>query len=256
MVFSSNCKFNRTCKNKDGDQCNKLCYPFVVLHGSQGNAGFWKSTNIPSKYDDCLIENLPIEVDNPNPYKVVEKYVGNINHYVNEKHIGLFLFSIPDAENRFGTGTGKTTTAVTILNEYVIDQVKRHMKGLINLEKNPALFVKASEFQNKYNEQFRGSFELQQQASVIYYRFKDRMKHVDLLVIDDVAVRDTTEAFKNELFEIIDHRSSEDKTTIFTSNLPIEKVAEVLGDRIASRIDGMCYMLGLKGKDHRKDWRL
>lgn len=255
-MFSSNCKFNRTCKQKDSEQCNSLCYPFVVLHGTSGRAGFWGSTNVPVKYKHCLIENLPIKEDNPKVDAVIRKYVSNISHYVLEKNVGLFLFSIPDANNRFGTGTGKTTTAITVLNEFVIEQVRRHMKGEINLTNNPALFVKASEFQNKYNEQFRGNYDSQQQASEVYYRFKQRMKQTDLLVIDDVAVRDTTEAFRNEFFEIIDHRSTEDKTTIFTSNLPIEKVAEVLGDRIASRIEGMCYMLGLKGQDHRKDWRL
>lgn len=255
-MFHEKCKFNRTCKNRGTAQCNEHCYPFVVLHGTSGKAGFWGATNVPTKYKDCLIENLPIGNDNPKVLAVIQKYVSDINMYVKEKNVGLFLFSIPDATNKFGTGTGKTTTAITVLNEFVIDQVKRHMKGEINLTKNPALFVKASEFQNKYNEQFRGSFENQQQASEVYYRFKQRMKQTDLLVIDDVAIRDTTEAFRNEFFEIIDHRSTEDRTTIFTSNLPIEKVAEVLGDRIASRIEGMCYMLGLKGSDHRKDWRL
>lgn len=255
-MFSNQCKFKRTCMNKDTDKCNKHCYPFVMLHGTGGNAGFWGALNVPNRYKECLIENLPIGEDNPNVLAVVNKYIGNIDHYVNEKNIGLFLFSIPDATNRFGTGTGKTTTAITVLNEFVIDQVRRHVRGEKGLTKNPALFVKASEFQNIYNGQFRGNYDLQQATSDTYYRFKKRMKDVDLLVIDDIAVRDTTDAFKNELFEIIDHRSTYDKTTIFTSNLPIEKVAEVLGDRIASRIEGMCYMLGLKGKDHRKDWRL
>lgn len=255
-MFSNQCKFSRTCKQKDGDDCNALCYPFVVLHGSKGDSGFYGATNVPTKYKECLVDSLPIEKDNPNVYAVIQKYVGNITHYVLEKNIGLFLFSIPDATNKFGTGTGKTTVATTIINEFVISQVRRHMRGEIDLKGNPALFIKASEFQNIYNGQFRGAYDLQQATSDTYYRFKKRMKDVDLLVIDDVAVRDSTEAFKNELFEIIDHRATYDKTTIFTSNLPIEKVAEILGDRIASRIEGMCYMLGLKGKDHRKDWRL
>lgn len=255
-MFSDKCKFSRTCKNKDTDKCNKMCFPFVVLHGSSGDGGFWSSTNVPSRHRSCLIENLPIKSDNPNAYKVVEKYVSDINHYVKDKNLGLFLFSIPDNDNKFGTGTGKTTTAITILNEFVIDQVRRHVRGELSLEKNPSLFIKSSEFQNKYNEQFRGSADLQKEASNRYYTLKKQMKDVDLLVVDDVAVRDTTEAFKNELFEIIDHRATEGKTMIFTSNYPLEKVSDFLGDRIASRIDGACYSVGFKGKDHRKDWKL
>ena len=73
--------------NKDTDKCNKHCYPFVMLHGTGGNAGFWGALNVPNRYKECLIENLPIGGDNPNVLAVVNKYIGNIDHYVNEKNI-------------------------------------------------------------------------------------------------------------------------------------------------------------------------
>lgn len=250
-MFSKNCMFNRTCKNKDTEKCSKHCFPFVVLHG-EGEGGFWRTTGVPTKYKHCLIGNLPIQKDNAKAYEVVVKYVASIEQYVNEKGVGLFLFSVPSKENPFGTGTGKSTTAVTILNEYVLHEVRKHLKGEYELRNNPAIFIKASEFQNKYNAQFRGSYENQQKASDDFYKFKERMKNISLLVIDDIAIRDTTEAFKNELFEIIDHRATEGATTIYTSNYPLERVAEFLGERITSRIDGMCFKLGFQGSDHRK----
>lgn len=251
-MFSNNCMFNRTCKNKDSEKCNKYCFPFVMLHGQDGESGFWRTTGVSKKYKGCLIDNLPIKEANPKAYEIAVKYISQIGSFVEEKGVGLFLFSIPNKENPFGTGTGKTTTAVTILNEYVLYAVRRHLKGECELKKNPAIFVKASEFQNKYNAQFRGSFELQQQASNEFYRYKERMKKIKLLVIDDIAVRDTTEAFKNELFEIIDYRATEGLATIFTSNYPLIKINEFLGERIASRIDGMCYQVGFQGTDNRK----
>lgn len=251
-MFSSQCMFNRTCKKKDSESCNKYCYPFVMLHGQDGKGGFWRTTGVPARYKNCTIQNLPIKGENPKIHEVIEKYLSNLNEYVNTKGVGLFLFSIPNKENPFGTGTGKSTTAITILNEYVLFSVKRHLKGEEELINNPALFVKASDLQNKYNAQFRGSFDNQQQASDGFYKLKDRMKAVKLLVIDDIAVRDTTEAFKNELYEIIDHRATEGLTTIYTSNYPLSKLNEFLGERITSRIDGMCYALGFKGTDHRK----
>lgn len=223
-----------------------------MLHGQKGDGGFWRTTGVPAKYKDCLKENLPIKADNPKVFETVLKYIEKIEKVVEEKGMGLFLFSIPTDSNTFGTGTGKTTTAITILNEYVINATKRHLKGEKVLKKNPALFVKASALQNKYNAQFRGSFELQQEASNAFYRFKERMKETTLLVIDDIAVRDTTEAFKNELFEVIDHRATEGLATIFTSNYPMKKVTDFLGERIASRIDGMALQIGFTGQDHRK----
>lgn len=251
-MFSNSCMFNRTCKKKDTAECNKLCFPFVVLHGSNGDGGFWRATGVPTKYKKCLMENLPIKEENLKTYNTIEKYLSKIDYYVEEKGVGLFLYSIPNKENLFGTGTGKTTSAITILNEYVLHAVKKHLKGETEIKGiNPALFVKASEFQNKYNSQFRGSQENQKEASDSFYRFKSRMKKVPLLVIDDIAVRDCTEAFKNELFEIIDYRATEGLATIYTSNFPLDKITEFLGERIASRIDGMTVKLGFTGKDFR-----
>lgn len=252
-MFSNNCMFNRTCKKKDTEQCGKLCFPFVVLHGSNGDGGFWRTTGVPIKYKKCLIENLPIKAENPRAYGTIEKYLSKIEYYVEERGVGLFLYSVPNKENLFGTGTGKTTSAITILNEYVLQAVKKHLRGESEIKGiNPALFVKASEFQNRYNSQFRGSQESQKEASELFYRLKGRMKKVSLLVIDDIAVRDCTEAFKNELFEIIDYRATEGFATIYTSNLQIEKISEFLGERIASRIDGMTVKIGFTGKDNRK----
>ena len=251
-MFSENCMFNRKCKNKDTERCSRYCYPFVMLHGQNGTSGFWTATGIPAKYRDCLIENLPIKEDNPKAYSIAEKYVANVSAYVEKKGVGLFLFSVPSRDNAFGTGTGKTTTAITLLNEYVLDSVKHHLQKKKELKHNPALFVKASEFQNKYNAQFRGSIDSQQQASDMFYRFKNRMKKVELLVVDDIAIRDTTEAFKNELFEIVDYRVTEGLATIYTSNHPLPVVKQLLGDRIASRIEGGCVQVAFTGKDHRR----
>lgn len=251
-MFSENCMFNRKCKNKDSERCSRYCYPFVMLHGQDGASGFWTASGIPAKYKECLIDNLPTKTDNPRAYTIAEKYVSNISAYVEERGMGLFLFSVPSKENTFGTGTGKTTTAITILNEYVLASVKLHLQKKKELKQNPALFIKASEFQNKYNAQFRGSVATQQQASDVFYKFKNRMKKVELLVVDDIAIRDTTEAFKNELFEIVDYRVTEGLATIYTSNHPLPVVKELLGDRIASRIEGDCFQVAFTGKDHRK----
>lgn len=248
------CFYSADCSKKADGGCLKYCYPYDLLHGPNGKGGALGLANIPKKYEGCVLANLPIETDNKKTYEVVSKYVSNVDAYVNEKALGLYLFSIPNEENRFGTGTGKTTTAITILNEYITDQIRRMVRKEKELNVDLGLFVKMSDFQNKFNEQFRGAF--QQEASAQYYAFKKRMKSVSLLVLDDIALRDTTESFRTELYEIIDHRTTEDLVTIYTSNLPLEKLTESLGERIVSRIDGNSYRLAFKGRDHRKDWRL
>ena len=255
-MVDKTCYFAQTCRKKSDGGCLKFCYPYDLLHGPNGSGGALALANVPKKYTGCLLENLPIAEDNPKTAEVVRKYIQNCDLYVNVKGLGLYLFSVPNEENKFGTGTGKTTTAITILNEYIVDQIRRMVRKEKELNADIGLFVKMSDFQNKFNEQFRGSHGLQQEASENYYHFKKRMKSVSLLVLDDIALRDTSESFRTELYEIIDHRTTEDLVTLYTSNLPLEKLTESLGERIVSRIDGSCYRLAFKGKDHRKDWRL
>lgn len=120
------------------------------------------------------------------------------------------------------------------------------------LEHNASMFVKASELQNRYNEQFRGSAEMQKGASDRFYTLKQRMKQVPLLVLDDIAIREITQAFENELYEVIDTRATNELATIFTSNLAIAELGAMIGERITSRIDGMTVKVAFQGKDFRR----
>lgn len=237
-----NCKYSRSCKKFNTKECTPLCYPYVFMHGTGGNGGLWITRNVPKKYSDCFKENLPIK--NEPSYKRILDYINKLPHLILNKNVGLYLYG--------GTGNGKTTTAIAILNEYTIARSKLHLKGELKITENPALFVKLSSFQNTYNAQFRGTQDMQVEASGSYYRFKERMKSVELLVIDDIAMRDSTEAFRQELYEIIDHRVTEDLTTIYTSNVTLNDLVEFLGERISSRIEGQAYPIKFEGKDQRR----
>lgn len=243
------CKLKDRCKR--GEKCGLPCYPYAVLYGSKGNGGYWNSKNTPKKYGDLTQKDLPIEGDNPSAYKLICKYIKGILNYVKEESTGLYLFSVPNSKNLLGTGTGKTTTACIILNEYLLARVVDILQKA-ELVDDIAFFVRLPEFQSRYNEQFRGSINSQKSASNSFYSTKKRMKQTELLVIDDIAIRDCTEAFKNEIYDIVDYRANEELTTIYTSNIPLNGLSEVFGERIASRIEGMTIPVGFTGADHRR----
>lgn len=248
-----NCKFKDKCNNYSNyEKCNNECFAYVVLHGVNGKSGYWGNSRIPEKYKECTVDNLPIGSDNPDAEKVIKRYCSDFDKFVLDKGMGLFLFSIPNAENRLGTGTGKTTSAITILNEYLIHRVQSFIKNDFDFKDNPVMFLKLSELQNTYNSQFRGGFKIQEEASIKYYTLLKRMKTVELLVLDDIGIRDLSEPFKNELYDVIDTRVTNGLSTIYTSNYPLSTLADLLGERIVSRIEGQCYSVGFKGEDHRK----
>lgn len=207
---------------------------------------------MPKKYESAYLHNLPIKEDNPIAHAWIERYLKNVLLNV-ENGVGLFFYSIPNKDNPFGTGTGKTTAATTILNHFLVERVIEHSRGGKRIEKQPAIFYKASEFQTLYNAQFRGTPAMQDAASQSFYRVKKLLSQAELLVFDDIGIRQKiTDAFENELTEVIDARDSEQLATIYTSNLPIEKLAETVGERIASRIRGTCEPIAFKGQDHRR----
>jgi DNA replication protein DnaC len=251
MALDNVCKLAYKCKQAGNETfCNNHCFAYKKLHGESGNGGVYRLADIPKKYQDSTIYNLPFKDENPLAYKVLKTYGDNIIQNVEEGK-GLYIFGIPNAENPKGTGTGKTTGAVALLNAYLVERTIQHIKKTRNIDDIPAMFLNVAKFQNMYNAQFRGTQDMKDEASRKYYTIRKRLLKVDFVIFDDIGIRDATEAFINEFYEIIDERAIEGLATIFTSNVPLETIKTTLDDRIASRIHGMTQQLPFKGKDNR-----
>lgn len=253
MTLEHQCLLARKGCSKAGNEdfCNTRCYPYKKMHGDTGTGGIWGLADVPKIYSQVMADKLPFQAENSKAHERITKYCSNIVEHV-DRGINLYLFSLSTTTNRKGTGTGKTTAACAILNEYVAARVIMHIKQERTIDDVPAMFVNVSKFQNAYNAQFRGSKDSQEQASERYYRFKERMMKVDLLVMDDIGVRDATETFMNEFYEIVDERVNEQKATIYTSNETIDTIAKRLDHRIASRIDSYTQVVEFTGDDMRK----
>lgn len=252
MTIYGDCMLSTTCRAAGNpEHCHQLCYGWRYFHGADGTKGIWGAAEIPKLYGRIRVDELPFQKENLGAYNAVKKYCNNIMRY-GEKGRGLYLYSIPNPDNPKGTGTGKTTAAVAILNEFLVARVAEHIRNVRRVDDIPGLFVNISKYQNLYNGQFRGIKSQQEEASRKFYERKEYLITVDLLVLDDIGVRGATEAFMNEVYEVIDERASEQRATIFTSNVPLGAIAASLDDRIASRIEGMVFPVPFEGRDHRK----
>jgi DNA replication protein DnaC len=136
---------------------------------------------------------------------------------------GLFLHGPP--------GTGKTHLAVALLK-----QVKRTRGDRFTTVASLLL-----ELRNSFREGAEKS-----EMEII-----DSFSGASLIVLDDLGAEKTSEFALQSLYIIIDKRYSEMRSTIITSNLTVDEIAEKVGDRIASRIAGMCRVIELKGRDRR-----
>lgn len=145
------------------------------------------------------------------------------------------LHFLSDARKTFmiygPVGTGKTHAAWAVANAVGLDNIKymNLVEALANL---------------------RRSFDLR--SGDMFLDFADTAQYGRYLLIDDLGVEKPTEWALETIYGLINHRYEHELPTIFTSNLSLGELSEHLGDRIASRISGMCdVVVKLEGEDKR-----
>jgi DNA replication protein DnaC len=68
-------------------------------------------------------------------------------------------------------------------------------------------------------------------ASNGYLKFRERLVRPDVLILDDLGMRKLTSQEAEDLRDVIEHRSY-GKSTIITTQLPVDHWGEVIGDEI------------------------
>jgi len=81
----------------------------------------------------------------------------------------------------------------------------------------------------------------------------DQLAAVDLLHIDDLGAEHRTEWVIEQLYSIVNARYQEERATLITSNLGPDELGAQLGERICSRLEGCCEVIGFYGADARRD---
>jgi len=80
----------------------------------------------------------------------------------------------------------------------------------------------------------------------------DQVAKCPLLLIDDIGAAKHSDWTEEITYRLINHRYQECTPTIFTSNVTPAELANVLGDRIASRLTEMCTRVVMPGQDRRR----
>lgn len=114
------------------------------------------------------------------------------------------------------TGTGKTHLALAIANVVLDTHYVVYSTAIKALRSVKATYSK-------------GSTQTEQDAINHFVR-------PDLLILDEVGVQYGSDAEHNILFEIINERYEAMKPTILISNLNLEELRELLGDRVIDRL--------------------
>jgi DNA replication protein DnaC len=132
-------------------------------------------------------------------------------------------------------GTGKTTIAVNICNEWKIKAPIAHIGAFDFFE----ILTAAKTFQEQRTAQ---------QEAILWNLQNSRY---DLLVIDDFATGRITEAAADVIEIMVRTWEKKGLTVIFTTNVNPDKIVEMFNEQLWSRICGMTAYVELTGNDWR-----
>ncbi|MDQ0154976.1 DNA replication protein [Robertmurraya andreesenii] len=224
------------------------------MTGKSGRAGL---ANVPADYRLTTTANSPARKEQAQAYRLIDAYVKTFERQFDDKAEqggkdthnrikSLYLFSE-------SPGTGKTTTASAVLNEWIVTHYVGSVKRGRQPLQLPAYFLDVNEWQTLFLGFNRGNIpqDIAEQYSRPYYTSMEKAKHAPFAVIDDIGVRGATDAFRGDLHTIINYRTANGLPTVYTSNLPIEDMAQVFDARLYDRMRDMCVPIEFEGGSKR-----
>ena len=167
---------------------------------------------IPRRYRAISFEHsdvIDMERRYPTQVRELRAFVRDIDANL-DKGRGLWLTG--------GYGTGKTSLAMIV------------SRAAIDAGRSVAIYS-CPHLLNMIRESIDG-------GGVI--GFLERVASADLLHIDDLGAEHRTEWVLEQLYTIINSRYEDERSAVITSNLERDELAEQLGERIVSRLEGMC----------------
>lgn len=243
------CILNTRCRLAGTSECTRFCPSYIVMHGINGTGGKVYMSDVPPAYRNITAATSPVREDQPEVYEIVDAYVETFSRIFEvdaEPVKSLYLFSR-------SPGTGKTTTAVAIMHEYLIRYYIECRKRGIPIQDRPVYFLSVNGWQSLYNEFNRSRVPeyIAELAAESYYQKMSAAKTVNFVVLDDIGVRDASDAFRADLHEIIDARITNELPTVYTSNIPLDELKYVYDERLADRIRDRCVDVHFEGTSKR-----
>ena len=215
---NSECWYADTCQ----EDCDR-CVTFIQLDWQMKNSGLPPAKQRPiqlfvTPHNECDREKY---IRLAEIRKNIVEYVGNGNN--------LYICGT-------NTGNGKTSWAIKMLHTYFHNRCEGNYENLLGLYVSTVdLLLKLKDFNNP-----------------LPAKYKQQLETVDLVIWDDIAVTGISQYDFTQLYSIINNRIFAGKSNIFTSNvIDFDKLSQVLGSRLASRIYNDSEKIELKGVDMR-----
>jgi DNA replication protein DnaC len=178
---------------------------------------------IPERYRDVAFDRAPVNQMERETVRHIRRFCDRIESNLDAGK-GFFFFGDP--------GTGKTTLAM------LIAQHAMRARRSVAIYTTPWLLARIA-----------STYENQQET---YMEIMDRLGTVDLLQIDDLAIRTDKDWTLQQLYTVVNRRYEDKRSLVVTANVASpEQLADHIGPQTASRLFEMCEPIPLFGPDRR-----
>lgn len=171
-------------------------------------------SGVPKKY--LVPQNLVLRKADDLAWEWLEDYRSNVVSNVEQGRSIVITSST--------VGNGKTSWAIRLLQRYIAETA---LDGVLDVK---GVFCVSSSMLEIFGD--FGYFE----TSIEFFNYLNRLKTCKLLVIDEVGSGRVTQVSYNHLYDLINYRVDNNLCTIYTTNYSDDKIQDVLGQRLYSRI--------------------
>lgn len=194
-------------------------------------------SNIPPIFENATVASFNVNLyqsqESKDTATLAKRAAGNYVfkfEEMREKGKGLYFYS----EIK---GSGKTRLASSIANALVKEYG-------VNLA-----FIKSGDLFEQIKEAMFDEDATTTKAEII-----KTFREVDLLVIDDIALKGATKFEEDVVYDIADYRIENKKPTIFTSNVTIMELENIYpGGRVSQRIDKLALEVYMPEESIREE---
>jgi DNA replication protein DnaC len=179
--------------------------------------------DIPTEYKSKTFDNF---ITNKENYQMVESLKNFSLKFKEYKDLSFYISGT--------TGTGKTMLSCCVYKNVFDSGYK-------------CLFINI----NDMFEHVKQSYNPRNSSEA---NFENKLRMVDLLILDDIGSNQMNDWTYQIIYNVVNSRYENKKSTIFTSNCTLNNLYEYIDDeRIISRIAGMCKnrIYNLTGNDWR-----
>lgn len=189
-----------------------------------------RNTNVPKRFRQETLDTFkPIHEGDKVTMVHIRNWVDNAKDNV-ENGQGLYLCG--------GTGSGKTHLAQAILKRVVHDNELCGM--FVTTDGYMQMFDNKLNFKDDYPDGYEDPNTMRYLQEVF-----------DIVVVDSLGLERNTDASRREITRLINTRYQNQLTTIITSSLKPQQIADLYSPSLASVIKDCCFTIPLKGTDYR-----